>query len=407
MKRPPEEIWIGEKGEAEDEDEDDEKVVDQVLEGRGETPSQDTIEDRGSIYVGADTVDLDSEIPRRFAEILDRQATGVAPASDEEVRRTLGKIGRFLGRGEKESGQGKRPVSEPASHLDKRRERLRAERNDRRDGHAKSVDREVMDLPVSSISGSRLENIRQQEDEQEFHSLCESLGREGQLQPIVVVADRHRPDRYQTVAGFRRLRAAAELGWPTIRATVCDAETSEENLYFVNASENALRFKLSGYEVGCRAQFMASRFGTSHADYARRLGLSEGRVQNLVRYLERLPADILDAWRNGDPLLNDQMLQRLAAMPHDEASEFWAGWRAARIRDSNGLKRDRRGPRRSQNRPTSVMVNRLLIAVRRNSELDEKSRELVLRVVEFCAGHTGTVPGLFDPRLPQPRKKSS
>jgi hypothetical protein len=58
---------------------------------------------------------------------------------------------------------------------------------------------------------------------------------------------------------------------------------------------------------------MSDRFGTPLAEYARRMGLSDARDQNLVRYLETLPPDILDAWRLHDPLLTDHMFQKLAA----------------------------------------------------------------------------------------------
>jgi ParB/RepB/Spo0J family partition protein len=407
MKRRHAEVTIGEESV---DDEDDEAVVGRAAQGAGDEGVPRTPDGGDSIYIGGDSVDLDSEIPRRYTEMLDaRLAKGAdAPLNEDELRTTRRGLSRLVHGGENRAVEGVQPPTpDPARRLDARRGRLRADHEDRRDGHTKSMSREVVDLPVASITGSLVENVRLQEDEEAFRALCGGLSREGQLHPIVVIADRHRSGRYQTVAGSRRLRAAAELGWPTIRATICAAGTSEEELYFLNATENALRFKLSTFEVASRAQLMSSRFGTSHADYARRLGLSAARVQNLVRYLERLPLDILDAWRNGDPFMNDHILQRLAAMPHDEASEFWAEWRAARVRESNGPKRGRFGPRRSEDRPTSVMVNRLWVAAKRSPELDEKTRELVLKVVEFCLGHTPTVPGLFDPKRSPVGKKSS
>ena len=171
----------------------------------------------------------------------------------------------------------------------------------------------------------------------------------------------------------------------------------------LNAVENAQRRTLTNYELAKRALMMSSRFGTSHAEYARRLGLSESRVQNLVRYLERLPADILEAWRAGDPLLNDHMLQKLTAMPHDEASGCWATGRAARAAAPLG-RRDRLRPRRSENRPTGATVSRLWVAVKRADRLDEGTRDVALKILEFCLGHAVTVPGLFDPRAPGPRR---
>jgi ParB/RepB/Spo0J family partition protein len=295
------------------------------------------------------------------------------------------------------------PPPAPLSNGQKRLAEIRARLHGH--AHADRVDIVVMDVPVKAIDQTKIRNIRFELDPDALRSMCESLKREAQLQEILVVADPHRKERYSLVAGFLRYAAAAALGWSTIRAVVLPADTPEAELYFVNAVENSVRRKLSSFDIASRAQFMRDRFGTALAEYARRLGLSDSRVQNLVRQMEALPSDVLAAWRAGDQFLNDHMRNRLAGMPRDEASAFFAAWKARQVANLARPPSQRNQARRSQNRPTTIMLSRLSTAVRENPHLDRKTRELLSAVVEFCAGFAATVPGIFDPKQPSASKR--
>src|SRR5207237_1618059 len=71
--------------------------------------------------------------------------------------------------------------------------------------------------------------------------LAESLRAHGLLQPIVL-----RPtagDRYEVVAGHRRLAAATQLGWTTIPAVV--RSTAADEAYLLTLVENLQREDLS------------------------------------------------------------------------------------------------------------------------------------------------------------------
>ena len=299
------------------------------------------------------------------------------------------------------------PETEPMPSSDKLESRLdelqlRAEANIANGASAqvKNLIRTPVLLPLSAISETRVTNIRIQEDEAALAGLRDSLQRDGQLQEIVVVADRHREDHYSIVAGFRRYHAAVALGWLKIRAIVLAAGTDDQELHFLNAIENAQRFKLSGFEIASRAQFMRDKYCTDLAEYARRLGLSDSRVQNLVRYLEHLPQDVLKAWRDGDPLLTDHMLGRLAKMPLEEASQFWNAWKFRHAESMVKSHSSQSSPRRSQNRPTSAMLSRLWTTARQAAHLDEETQQLVVAIIEFCMGNSAIVPGFFDPKQP-------
>jgi|SRR5579871_636665 len=372
----------------------------------GEAPGDS---DEG-LYVSLDPNDPDSEVPRAYAQQLDGETSstpGAGRVGEAVMDDTVATLGSLI----KSLTEVRPPPAVPdrgsiyTRRLDARRASLRARGRGAPEGDAAGQDRSttwpILDLPLSAISGGRVDNIRLVEDEVAFRALCKSLEIDGQLQPIVVVAHPRIPGRFIWVAGERRRRAAAHLGWLTIKAIVLPAETKDEDLFFVNAVENVQRSRLSDFEIASQSRVMSARFGTSLAEYARRLGLSEARVQNLVRYLERLPPDVLEAWRAGDPFLNHHMLQKLSSMPHDEASEFWVRWRAARAAAPTG-RLERARPRRSENRPTGTMLGRLWVAIKRSNAIDEAARDIALKIVDFCLGHSVGVPGLFDPRAPGP-----
>jgi ParB/RepB/Spo0J family partition protein len=258
----------------------------------------------------------------------------------------------------------------------------------------------VSRILISNIRATIIKNIRLYENEEEFKSLMNSLQTDGQLQSIVVVSSGD--DGYELISGFRRFRAATQLGWDTIQATVLPKGTDEVVLYWANLIENSQRFKLSDYELACRARYMSEKFGISLAEYARRISYSESRVENLVRWLERLPPDILADWQAGHALLSSALLARLVSCPSDEASQYWAGWKARFYITEEEIVSSNEGRLRRgfDKRPSGAKLMSLYIAVKRCRILNEEARSVVLKVVEYCQGLARDVPGIFDPRKP-------
>jgi len=81
--------------------------------------------------------------------------------------------------------------------------------------------------------------------QEEIESLAQSIGETGLLQPITV---RPNGDRYQLIAGERRLRAHKVLGKPTIEALISEAEEGDMAVFAL--AENIDREDLSDYEIG-------------------------------------------------------------------------------------------------------------------------------------------------------------
>ena len=118
-------------------------------------------------------------------------------------------------------------------------------------------------------------------DEEELAELKESLDQHGMLQPIVL---RQKGDRYEIVAGERRLRAAIEAGWekaPAIIITVDDRQMAELAL-----TENMQRRDLNPLEKAAAFRNYLDLYGGTHEELAARLALDRSTVSNLMRLLE-------------------------------------------------------------------------------------------------------------------------
>jgi ParB family chromosome partitioning protein len=82
-------------------------------------------------------------------------------------------------------------------------------------------------------------------DQEKIAELAEAIKANGLIAPIAV---RKIGERYQIIAGERRLRAARHLGYPIIQAIIFDAD--DEAAALMALSENIDREELSDYEVG-------------------------------------------------------------------------------------------------------------------------------------------------------------
>ena len=130
-------------------------------------------------------------------------------------------------------------------------------------------------------------------DDDELSSLSASIKTHGVLQPLVV---RQVGDRFQLVAGERRLRAARAAGLASVPVTVVnfnDQEALEAALI-----ENIQRADLNPIEKAMGFKDYLDRYHMTHEQLATRLGLARPTITNLVALLE-LPAELQNAVRVG------------------------------------------------------------------------------------------------------------
>ena len=147
-------------------------------------------------------------------------------------------------------------------------------------------------------------------DELAISELAKTIQTHGMIQPIVV---RRRGDRFELIAGERRLRAVKSLGWVTIAAIIRemnDAQTASAALI-----ENLQREGLTPIEEAAAYQQLLELHGLTQESLAQRLGKGQSTIANKLRLLH-LPSFVQDA------LLSRQITERharaLLALPSEE-----------------------------------------------------------------------------------------
>jgi ParB family chromosome partitioning protein len=123
-------------------------------------------------------------------------------------------------------------------------------------------------------------------DEAEIADLCDSIRTHGILQPIVI---RRAGDRFQLVAGERRLRAAQMAGWE--RAPVQLRDVSDREMAELAIVENVHRKDLNAIEKASSFQRYLQEYRCTQEELAKRVHIDRSTVANLIRLLE-LPAEI-------------------------------------------------------------------------------------------------------------------
>ncbi len=128
-------------------------------------------------------------------------------------------------------------------------------------------------------------------DEREIAELADSIREHGLIQPLVV---RSAGDRYQLIAGERRLRAAMQAGWSEVPVQVREAD--DRQVAEIAIVENLQRKDLNPLEKAASFQQYLERYQCTQEELAGRLGLDRSTIANLIRLLE-LPAAVQDAIR--------------------------------------------------------------------------------------------------------------
>ena len=140
----------------------------------------------------------------------------------------------------------------------------------------------VVALPAEQIEPSPFQ-ARRTFDEAELAGLAASIRENGLLQPVTV--RRLGPDRYELVAGERRLRACKLAGMEKIPAIIRDCEDHETaalGLLVVQAD-------LNPFEQARGLQDILALWDCTQAEAARRLGMAQPTLANKLRLLQLTP----------------------------------------------------------------------------------------------------------------------
>ena len=130
-------------------------------------------------------------------------------------------------------------------------------------------------------------------DAEDLQTLAESIAAHGLLQPVVV---RRVGDRYELVAGERRLQAAKRAGWTDVPVNIIEADDRQTaELAIV---ENLHRKDLNPLEKAASFHRYLEHYGCTQEELAGRLNLDRSTIANLIRLLE-LPEPVQEAIREG------------------------------------------------------------------------------------------------------------
>lgn len=154
---------------------------------------------------------------------------------------------------------------------------------------------EECNVPVVAVDPSPWQ-VRRGESEESLQGLVDSLKSFGLRQAICV---RPMPNnRFELLAGHRRLEAARLAGWHTIRASIQDC--TEDEAREVVLLENLQRKDLSAIEEaeGFK-QILDGPKGPTQQQLADRLGVSQAHIANRLRLL-RLPQPFQAAIISGE-----------------------------------------------------------------------------------------------------------
>ena len=130
-------------------------------------------------------------------------------------------------------------------------------------------------------------------DEEELQKLEDSIRTHGVLSPILV---RMVGEKYQLIAGERRLRAAQRLGLTEIPANV--REMDEQQVLEAALVENIQRSDLNPIEKATGFKDYLDKFKMTHEHLAGRIGVDRTSITNLLGLLN-LPSEVQEFVRVG------------------------------------------------------------------------------------------------------------
>lgn len=130
-------------------------------------------------------------------------------------------------------------------------------------------------------------------DDSDLADLAESIKMYGIVQPLVVSKNN---DKYNLIAGERRLRAARLIGLSVVPIVVRDS--NEHERLAIALIENIQRVNLNPIELGLAYKQLKDEFNLTQDEIAKKVGKSRPSIANLLRILN-LPPKIQDALREG------------------------------------------------------------------------------------------------------------
>lgn len=125
-------------------------------------------------------------------------------------------------------------------------------------------------------------------DEEKIKELSDSIKEHGVIQPLTVI---QKGQRYELIAGERRLRASKKAGLTKVPVIVREDDLDDQKKLELALIENIQRHDLNLIEEAKAYNKLAEEFGLSQEEIAKKSGKSRSAVANRMR-LMKLPVEV-------------------------------------------------------------------------------------------------------------------
>ena len=144
-------------------------------------------------------------------------------------------------------------------------------------------------IPIDYLSAGSWQ-VRKNFDENELHSLSQSIKNNGIFQPIVVVSDKEENGKYKIVAGERRWRAAQLANIHEVPIILRD-DLSSDKIVEISLLENLERSDLNPIEEAKGYEDLINEYNYTQEKVAKMFSKSRPYITNFLRLLT-LPDEI-------------------------------------------------------------------------------------------------------------------
>lgn len=157
-----------------------------------------------------------------------------------------------------------------------------------------SDDEKYFECDIEKIVPNKLQP-RTHFDDENLQELADSIRENGIIQPLIVTLPEGE-ERYELIAGERRLRASKIAGLEQVPVVVMDV-TREDTLLELALIENVQRTDLNPIEEAEAYHKLIQRFGYTQEVTAKRVGKKRSTVSNMLRLLnlpQFVKQDVID-----------------------------------------------------------------------------------------------------------------
>jgi ParB family chromosome partitioning protein len=225
-------------------------------------------------------------------------------------------------------------------------------------------------LPIDQILRGKYQPRRDM-DTQALEDLANSIRSQGIIQPLIV---RPIDDKYEIIAGERRLRAAQLAGLSDVPVII--RHIPDEAAIAIALIENIQRENLNPIEEAAALERLIKEFSMTHQEVAQAVGKSRTSVTNLLRLLA-LPESVRSLLEKG--LLEMGHARTLITLPESvqiEIAEIIIS-RGLSVRETENLVRRLQSPVASDKKQDSLDPDLLHLQ-------ESLAKQLKLRVAIQC-----------------------